>query len=612
MPTRPSRASPAAASGPASRRDLQAAVRGAVALAGTREAAVLAGLIDAPMHAVVEALARPDGAAAGTAGDDAVAAWLRADPATATAAIERTLRWQLGRGAREAAARLALALGTPAQIATVLEQAGWTLMHGALRDLVGALLDRLALAPHAASPRLQWLRLAWQVEVERLPHDALRALQADPAFDRPRRLLLCARIAQMFDLPHDALADAQQAAATFDDDLEPEGLQALHALGFALLEAGRPREALEPLQRLLRACDRDVVPLLQLDALHVLARVHDELGDDAALRRVLAAARAAAAPAPPSLPALQGLERLRRALQLRGLDDDAAQRLEPLAPRESDESYNAFPQIGLDALDALRAGDTATAAAHLDALDERQARAFHCRKWRLEALHLRLWLAARRGDTATLAQTAGDTVPVDATATLYDLHHAVLVAAAAALGGAAVDAARRAGWQALDERLAAAGLQRLRRRLALVRALDGDDDGLERLGDWLAQAAGDGDVIDARWLAPKLAARLDAWLASPAAARRDAERTLAQRLLAEMLAPAPSADPVRAARAVPADLTAREWEILQLIGARLTNEQIATRLFVSVATVKTHINRVYAKLGIASRAEAVQRARDLA
>ncbi|MFJ1754282.1 response regulator [Kitasatospora sp. NPDC088134] len=63
--------------------------------------------------------------------------------------------------------------------------------------------------------------------------------------------------------------------------------------------------------------------------------------------------------------------------------------------------------------------------------------------------------------------------------------------------------------------------------------------------------------------------------------------------------PAP-ADPARLAA-----LTARETDVLHLVGHGLTNGEIAARLVVSVATVKTHLNRVMAKLGLASRAQAV-------
>jgi DNA-binding CsgD family transcriptional regulator len=60
--------------------------------------------------------------------------------------------------------------------------------------------------------------------------------------------------------------------------------------------------------------------------------------------------------------------------------------------------------------------------------------------------------------------------------------------------------------------------------------------------------------------------------------------------------------------APPADLTAREREVLTLIGQGLSNRAIAVHLFVSEATVKTHINNLFAKADIRDRADAVRRA----
>jgi DNA-binding NarL/FixJ family response regulator len=54
-----------------------------------------------------------------------------------------------------------------------------------------------------------------------------------------------------------------------------------------------------------------------------------------------------------------------------------------------------------------------------------------------------------------------------------------------------------------------------------------------------------------------------------------------------------------------AELTARETEVLRLVGNGLTNAQIAQRLVLSEATVKTHVKRVMAKLHLTSRAQAV-------
>ena len=52
-------------------------------------------------------------------------------------------------------------------------------------------------------------------------------------------------------------------------------------------------------------------------------------------------------------------------------------------------------------------------------------------------------------------------------------------------------------------------------------------------------------------------------------------------------------------------LTARELEVLRLVGMALTNAQIAARFVLSEATVKTHVKHVMSKLGLNSRAQAV-------
>jgi len=54
-----------------------------------------------------------------------------------------------------------------------------------------------------------------------------------------------------------------------------------------------------------------------------------------------------------------------------------------------------------------------------------------------------------------------------------------------------------------------------------------------------------------------------------------------------------------------AELTAREREVLGLIGRGATNDEIAAELVVSDATVKTHINHIYSKLDLRNRAAAV-------
>jgi DNA-binding NarL/FixJ family response regulator len=58
-------------------------------------------------------------------------------------------------------------------------------------------------------------------------------------------------------------------------------------------------------------------------------------------------------------------------------------------------------------------------------------------------------------------------------------------------------------------------------------------------------------------------------------------------------------------RSLPAGLTEREGEVLRLIAAGRSNAEIASELFVSEATVKTHVNRIFAKTGSRDRSQAV-------
>lgn len=72
---------------------------------------------------------------------------------------------------------------------------------------------------------------------------------------------------------------------------------------------------------------------------------------------------------------------------------------------------------------------------------------------------------------------------------------------------------------------------------------------------------------------------------------------IAGRLLARMLSPQPS-------------LSARETEVLRLVADGATNNDIAARLHISDATVKSHLVHIYTKLGVSSRTAAVASARD--
>ncbi|MFI7500891.1 response regulator [Streptomyces sp. NPDC049687] len=84
---------------------------------------------------------------------------------------------------------------------------------------------------------------------------------------------------------------------------------------------------------------------------------------------------------------------------------------------------------------------------------------------------------------------------------------------------------------------------------------------------------------------------------SAATGRTALSPPVADRLLARMRSPAPT-------------LSEREHEILGQLARGLGNREIARALFISEATVKTHLGRIYAKLGVETRAGAVAVAKE--
>jgi DNA-binding NarL/FixJ family response regulator len=77
--------------------------------------------------------------------------------------------------------------------------------------------------------------------------------------------------------------------------------------------------------------------------------------------------------------------------------------------------------------------------------------------------------------------------------------------------------------------------------------------------------------------------------------------SVAGRLMGQLRKP----DPKKSGRAPSTALTKREFEVLELIAGGATNREAAKRLFISEASVKTHLLHIYAKLGVRDRAAAV-------
>ncbi|MFF7474385.1 response regulator [Streptomyces sp. NPDC008092] len=78
--------------------------------------------------------------------------------------------------------------------------------------------------------------------------------------------------------------------------------------------------------------------------------------------------------------------------------------------------------------------------------------------------------------------------------------------------------------------------------------------------------------------------------------------SIQRRLLERLSQP----EPAPVAAEAPDGLTARETEVLVLIAEGFSNQEIARKLHVSTATVKTHINNLFAKTGLKDRAQAVR------
>jgi LuxR family maltose regulon positive regulatory protein len=109
-------------------------------------------------------------------------------------------------------------------------------------------------------------------------------------------------------------------------------------------------------------------------------------------------------------------------------------------------------------------------------------------------------------------------------------------------------------------------------------------------------------TVESSWLGPVL--QRDPELAGPH------RQLLAPALPHEQL-PSTASAPGQAAILVVEPLTEREREVLRHVSGMLNTAEVASEMYISVNTVKTHLRNIYRKLAAAHRSEAVRRAREL-
>lgn len=86
----------------------------------------------------------------------------------------------------------------------------------------------------------------------------------------------------------------------------------------------------------------------------------------------------------------------------------------------------------------------------------------------------------------------------------------------------------------------------------------------------------------------------------------DGEAALPRGLVARLVAEFRARDELDSRRAGPlAKLTPREWEILEMLRSGMTTNQVATQLFVTPVTVRTHVSSILRKLQVPDRAAAI-------
>jgi LuxR family transcriptional regulator, maltose regulon positive regulatory protein len=204
-------------------------------------------------------------------------------------------------------------------------------------------------------------------------------------------------------------------------------------------------------------------------------------------------------------------------------------------------------------------------------------------------------------------------------AALYECEHAKVAPAQVWLALAAVKGSEaslvRAEWLVAEHAATAArlGLGWLQIKLAVlsarIEAARGrDQNALMELGDALARGQRQGYVRLFADEGPPLIPLLTRLRARHARDGNLQRRAYVDRILVAIRS---GHDAQAARQPLPEPLSARELDVLRLVAEGRANPDIASALFIAPSTVKSHVNRLFGKLGVTNRVQAVSRGREL-
>lgn len=524
-------------------------------------------------------------------------AWRKTDTAAWTDALLTTLAAELSHNRLSRAAQLADEAGPGPARRMVLQGAGLHMLYSRERAILGRWL---AVPLDLGEPALRVLRAAWLVEVEKTAHLADAELRSALTDGRQQAqvMALQATIALDYDECERAELLATAALDAFDDDRHPLSIRAHLTRGSARAVLGRLDQAAADLLSAHLCAEREQLIWLQLDSLLRRSRLASKQGRRAQalswLQQALELARDADLQ---HSSAGDSCRRQQAWLHLEMLDAPAARQA-----REAARPFWDFPQqvhLAVEALLEDRIADARRAAKWLMLALETN---FQPRKWQNQAAWIGIWLAGHENDEERLLYWERHLTSRHGSPDVQSDRGGVLLAGVRCLLGREYEhAALTAQLARLQEQ--GAGALALQMRLVIALQDGHEADFLACLEEGARQQA----YLDYLWLGPRVAPLLQQALSAAHSGCNPELHAFVRHLLQRLLAPVPAVS-VSAEVTVPG-LTAKETQILRLIGQHYKNEQIAAGLFISLATVKTHINRIYSKLGFNDRSEAIRFAR---